>query len=321
MWFFGVLKYAKINLIRRQSGRLSSKGGLPMGKSDNHISHPPEGTPRPSLFGSSTAADGHNIFDSLEEGRAKASTPNSPRRLLWLLAPLVVLVGWVATTQLQKPPESRTEVRVAVAADAPVATIATATPKAPAKAELAGDPFTSLQAAAIAQVPPTAPPNNQTEPAFNMQAALEKPSKPTATDAETLSKVAKEPVKPPVKSTETKPAPIKASVQKAPPSGEAKTVAKTTSSTVNRPSASDPDVELLSAIMKHLGDERGSANASTRSSQTIAQLVKSCQGNDPIDTLLCQRRICEGSWGKAQACPMNLAPKQTARAEASQANN
>ena len=291
-----------------------------MGKSDNHISHLPEGTPRPSLFGSGAPADDHNIFDSID-GRASASPAARPRRLIWLLVPLLAVAGWGVATQLQKQTESGPDARVAVAAAVPVVPTLPPAPPAPAKADAAGDPFTTLQTAAVAIVPPTAPPSSQAAPAFDMQAALEKPTTPPAADAPTRGAVAKETVKPPVKTAETKPAHPKAAAQKAPAPGEAKTAVKVTAPAVKKPNASDPDVELLSAIMKHLGDERGATGGPARSSQTIAELVKSCRGNDPIEALLCQRRICEGSWGKAQACPQNLAPKQTARAEGTPASN
>lgn len=291
-----------------------------MGKSDNHISHLPEGTPRPSLFGSSAPADDHNIFDSMD-GRPSASPAARPRRLIWLLAPLLGLVIWGVATQLQKQTESGSDVRVAVAAAVPVVPTLPPAPAAPAKAEPASDPFTTLQTAAVAATPPTAPPSTQAAPAFDMQAALEKPTTPSAADATTRSATVKEVVKPPVKTAETKPAPPEATAQKAPAPGEAKAAIKAPAPAVTKSNASDPDVELLSAIMKHLGDERGATGGPARSSQTIAELVKSCRGSDPIEALLCQRRICEGSWGKAQACPQNLAPKQTARAEGTPSSN
>jgi hypothetical protein len=233
------------------------------------------------------------------------------------MAPLVALAGWGVATQWQKKTESGPEVQVAAAAAAPVAPTLTAAPPAPVKAESSGDPFSKLQTPAVAALAPPAPPVSQPTPAFDMQAALEKPSTTSSAGAPARSATAKEVVKPPVKTADTKPTPPKATAQKASSPGEARAAVKAATPAANRPNASDPDVELLSAIMKHLGDERGTAGASTRSSQTIAQLVSSCKGNDPIETLLCQRRICEGSWGKAQACPQHLAPKQTARAEAS----
>lgn len=291
-----------------------------MGKSDNHISHLPEGTPRPSLFGSGAPADDHNIFDSMD-GRTSASPAARPRRLIWWLVPLLALAAWGVVTQLQKQTESGPDVRLAVAAAVPVAPTLPPAPPAPVKTEAAGDPFTTLQTAAVASLPPTAPPSTQAAPAFDMQAALEKPTTPSAADAPTRNATAKEAVKPPVKTAEAKPTPPKATAQKTTSPGEAKATVKAAAPAVNRPNASDPDVELLSAIMKHLGDERGATGTSTRSSQTIAELVRSCRGNDPIEALLCQRRICEGSWGKAQACPQNLAPKQTARAEGTPASN
>lgn len=291
-----------------------------MGKSDNHISHLPEGTPRPSLFGSSAPADDHNIFDSID-GRTNASPAARPRRLIWLLTPLLALAAWGVATQLQKQTESEPDVRVAVAAAVPVAPTLPPAPAASAKAEPASDPFTTLQATAVAAIPPTAPPSSQAAPAFDMQAALEKPTTPPAASTPTRSATAKEAVKPPVKKAETRPAPPKATAQKVPPRGEAKIAVKATEPAVKKPNAGDPDVELLSAIMKHLGDERGATGGPARSSQTIADLVKSCRGKDPIEALLCQRRICEGSWGKAQACPQNLAPKQTASAKGTPANH
>jgi hypothetical protein len=66
--------------------------------------------------------------------------------------------------------------------------------------------------------------------------------------------------------------------------------------------------------MKHLGNGKSlktptAAAKPVPPAQTIAELVNSCQTKDAIETLLCQRRICEGSWGKDDACPMNLAPQ------------
>lgn len=74
---------------------------------------------------------------------------------------------------------------------------------------------------------------------------------------------------------------------------------------------SDPDVTLLSAMLARLsGDAEVSAGTQR---PTIAQLVERCEARatkDSIEAFECKRRICAGYWGKADACPMSLAPKK-----------
>lgn len=90
----------------------------------------------------------------------------------------------------------------------------------------------------------------------------------------------------------------------------------------------DPDVDLLAALMAHVattGAQNGGAGAqkvsvvsSGTSSRepaksldepTIATLVKRCESLGPEESRECRRRICDGYWGKAQACPSKLAPR------------
>lgn len=64
---------------------------------------------------------------------------------------------------------------------------------------------------------------------------------------------------------------------------------------------SDPDVELLEAMVEHLGPR--SRAASTRGT-TIAQLVEQCALRATRKAReACRARICEGYWGQAKACP------------------
>ena len=74
----------------------------------------------------------------------------------------------------------------------------------------------------------------------------------------------------------------------------------------------DPDVTLLSAMLARLSGDADAAAASPR--PTIAQLVERCEVRpikDSIEAFECKRRICAGYWGKADACPMSLAPKKS----------
>ncbi len=71
----------------------------------------------------------------------------------------------------------------------------------------------------------------------------------------------------------------------------------------------DPDVTLLSAMLARLSGDTVVATPRP----TIAQLVERCEAravNDSIEAFECKRRICAGYWGKAEACPMALAPKK-----------
>ena len=75
------------------------------------------------------------------------------------------------------------------------------------------------------------------------------------------------------------------------------------------PPSGDPDVTLLSAMLARLSGD----NVVAPPRPTIAQLVERCEAhaaNDRVEAFECKRRICAGYWGKADACPMALAPKK-----------
>lgn len=194
-------------------------------------------------------------------------------------------------------------------------------------------PGATTSATALASTTPQR--NSSTRPAADLQAALDsKPQRPAEpakikpTPAKSASTDVRQRTEPEKAVAKTKPAapptPVKA-VQTArkpakeatPPASGTRTASASASDSKKASTSRDPDVELLSAIMKHLNEGKGSATtaAPPRSAQTIAELVRSCKTQDSINALLCQRRICEGSWGKAEACPMSQAPK-SAQAQA-----
>lgn len=312
-----------------------------MGKSENNISQPPEGTSRPSLFSPGSTATDHNILDAMAS-RGSPAPARKPRRLVWLLVPLLAATGWGIATQLQQAPATRPDVQTAAATTPPAAPAnaapvtalpVPATPDAAISAVTTpANPFNTLETAASAGTQSGTATTAQAPTAFDMQAALNPPAPQAAVAPQTQAKVVAENKKSAAsgqaatgkaanKTAAAQPAAPKAKAANAKAPAETKTAAQTATPASKKTSGRDPDVELLSAIMKHLGDENGTTAAPARSAQTIAELVKSCKGKDAIEALLCQRRICEGSWGKAQACPPNLAPKQTAKAVAEQSNN
>lgn len=77
----------------------------------------------------------------------------------------------------------------------------------------------------------------------------------------------------------------------------------------NPKAADDADVLLLSALLAHVS--RNTAGGLLEEDQlTIAQLVKRCDARGADEARECRRRICEGYWGKAEACPAPATPKK-----------
>ena len=75
----------------------------------------------------------------------------------------------------------------------------------------------------------------------------------------------------------------------------------------------DPDIVLLSALLAHVSRDAQGAPRASQTDLTIAQVVQRCEargGTDSPEARDCRRRICEGYWGKAQACPARLATKK-----------
>ncbi len=321
-----------------------------MGTSGNKISPAPEALSRPSLLSTGASGADHNILDAMPGRGDRAEAVAPPRRQWWWLLPLVAATAWGISTQLTRPPAVRPAPTVAtspvspavpaiahvaapVATESPaISTPLAATTVTAASAGTSSDPFQSLATAPV--VAPTLPASStQVNPVARLQAAMEAPAalpaptktRPLVSQDSTTTVAEKKRVTPPAQKApaaaarskdnatttaarKTPPPNTKTQASTKPPQ-QAKSSARAPAKAGNR----DPDVELLNAIMKHLGDGKGSAaaDATNRSPQTIADLVKSCRTKDAIEALLCQRRICEGSWGKAQACPKEQAPKAT----------
>jgi hypothetical protein len=90
-----------------------------------------------------------------------------------------------------------------------------------------------------------------------------------------------------------------ARVAKAPPAARARAESAGTSS--------DADVEIMAALMNHMNESAAADAHATDAS--IADLVRHCRSLPAADAQACQRRICQGYWGRAEACP---APRERA---------
>lgn len=302
-----------------------------MGTTGNQHSATGGAPARPSLLSTGSATQDHNVLDTMGQRQPARQSIARSGRLVWLLllllagtalflfsrrshestpdnaAPQIVAVAPTTSPAPSAPPPTHPE---PAAAPATAEQQDTVTPVVSLPAATASDPFSTLDSA----VPPRpAPPETaaRTSPAATQAEPPVRPQGPPKAHKTTgVATTPKTEIKQ-VKSTNPRPvAPAEEVVVRKKPATPNEPATAKAGPNVRTAAAGkgDPDVELLSAIMKHL-DEGKDKVATNRSAQTIADLVKSCQTRDSIETLLCQRRICEGSWGKAQACPMHLAPR------------
>ena len=265
--------------------------------------HPAGPSPqgKPSLLGgtAASAAAGDvptqpmRMLDALETSRASRPKPLSSQRATWLVA---LGLGVVAAACYWAWDQSRSVVspglieasRQSRAVDANTAT--TMTPAAVAAAASASTPV------APAALDPSAGPASIERTAI----ADQKPS--------TVRPFASAPVASPIRTTvlaspTVAPVPPRAVAARPSPRPMPPNVAAAT------PPSGDPDVTLLSAMLARLSGDTVVATPRP----TIAQLVERCEAhaaNDSIEAFECKRRICAGYWGKADACPMALAPKK-----------
>lgn len=290
---------------------LTNRGTSPVGTTGIHDRPAASGAARPSLLRAGAVPQGPNILDTVSPKTGGTTPKARPSRLVWLLLPLAVAVTWAWFNRQAPAPEPPAE-RVTLATPAPAPQPApppvTSPSPAPDPAEssvmlppVGRDPFTAL---ASTDAAPSAKPSVEPVAA----AAAAGPVAPSTPKSPKVSEAGKPQTKKP---TATPPPPAKVVATQKPVSPG--TPPRTPAVAPGLAGKQDPDVELLNAIMKHLNDG-GAKAAPTQSPQTIADLVRSCQTRDAIETLLCQRRICEGSWGKAQACPVDRAPKSAASA-------
>ena len=272
-----------------------------MGKSDHNTGSMPSGAPaRPSLVNGSASAQPPNILDAM--GAASVRKAPAPRKLgaAWLLLPVLALAVWGL---LQSGAGAERGV-TPVAADSPTrapAPLAAARPATPTTSVVAAAPA----AAEPAPVPPAdAPPTEPPRPFAELKTEAPTADAPVHAVAPAAPPLAAAPPKAP-------PAAAPRQVAKQPAASKSRPIAKTamakppakqpTSAARPASATNDPDAALIDAILRNLGP--------SRTPQSIAELARTCQSLDAVDGLTCRRRICEGSWGKAEVCPLSLAPQ------------
>lgn len=282
---------------------------------------------KPSLIdlspssGGAAGAEEHSIrmLDGLEPGTRSMQGSASRRGFRWTLASLLVLVAG-GTTWTWWGPGSHADDRidrlalvtgpvtlqvgktVPTAASAAVpATAASAAAEPATSAAIIATPESTPASAALAAEAGASPAASVAASAASSAARLATPAKPEKTQQSTSTPPRDTRVASPSSNTERK------------------RVTTTTAKSATTTTSSDPDVALLSAMLATMsGEARPNSNASpyAQTRLTIAQLVERCstQGvKNSIETFACKRRICEGYWGKADACPMALSPKKTQR--------
>jgi hypothetical protein len=230
-------------------------------------------------------------------GRPRFESADDAAPLRWKLPAALIVLAIVAAAlwwsgQRQRP--ERAPSPAASAQHALPGTVAAALPGAAAAppASAASDAAAAdTSVARIENLPDESPP---AAPAASP--AAESASAP----------IAKAPPAPSTAPSPPPPAPKSAVVK--PPAAKPRVAA------IARPSdaANDADVALLNALLRHMARDNAGETASPQTQLTIAQLVHRCDAStgrqDLAESVACKHRICEGYWGKAEACPKSLAP-------------
>jgi ribosomal protein L40E len=259
----------------------------------------PTNRPRahPSLMGASDSASragppsdgGLRMLDNLESAARPKPAVASPagRRGAWMLLGLVVVavaLGWWSRAgaptagSSDMPPAARL-------ADARPAQGAPTQPAEVATARIENTPASAVGEAVAAT-----------------QLALAAPAAPTAAAATSeapVQPVAKQAAKPAaVRSTRAAEPPLASPAAAVPAARATKTA--------------DADVVLLSALLAHVSRSGQASTLAEQDQLTIAQIVQRCEARGGEEARECRRRICEGYWGKAEACPApaTVAPKK-----------
>lgn len=277
---------------------------------------------RPNLFGNSVGPAAPSILSRIEPAKpgsaerapqAARASRSQPRVIALALGAAIVAVAIWATTR--QPPRESDGARVSVATvDAQIRPDVVALPGTASAPEAAASaaPAVAMLESLPAEQSPATPADASASPGSS---AASGSAASTASAA-----VAANPVPGQVKSAGDGKTATSSRSNARNNSGSAQRSARTASSQAavrERPARSrgtagaasgDADVSLLAAVIGH-AEPSSSTGSARRDDATIAGLVQRCDAEaDGIGALQCRRRICDGYWGKAQACPKRLAP-------------
>jgi|GEM_PF-5878431 len=260
----------------------------------------------PSLGGQASEADTSiRMLDALESTMRPTSSAAKRHGFGWLSALLLLVLcgaSWFWWSQRARADDTADR---------------TAQASAPTKAAAASAVAEPATAATIIATPeplaPSATPANALPASSAALAAASQPTQGASSDHQLAD----------AKAAATKPKPSTSARDTRVAAGsniehkQSAQAAKTTSGNATAVAPiNDPDVALLRAMLATISRDARGASDGTPSPQaqlTIAQLVQRCDlrgVKDAIETFECKRRICDGYWGKADACPMSLSPKK-----------
>jgi hypothetical protein len=280
---------------------------------------------RPNLFGNSAGPAAPSILSRIEPAKpgssvlASGAEPSS-RSQPWVIAiglGAVIVAVAIWATAGRKAPGGIDEARVSVATaesrirhDAEAPSGAASAPEVVASAAPAVAMLESLPAEEAPAAPADAAASASSNAASGVAATAVAPAAAGANSAAGQAKSA----------GATKPATAARSMARS-SNSDAQRSARTASSqaaarerqarsrSTAAAASADADVSLLAAVIGHAEPSAAGAPGRQRDEATIAGLVQRCDAEaDGIGALQCRRRICDGYWGKAQACPRRLAP-------------
>lgn len=279
---------------------------------------------RPSLGGApGSKGDQLSILASVEGNACHAAAPMKRRRWPWLMSAAfaVAALGYFA---LRLPLGALPETASPSFADSgptatPPSAQAAAAPVSPSAPASSIEEASTLAAHAPARIETVASPGDamvstSTDHPFvklNSDAAVSDEAEGAAVPAATAVAALSRPDTLNVAAAERR------MVAKAPGSGPKKRATPQRDRTAKRdPSAGDDaDVDLLAALMAHVSGNQATAAGRpvarvrvSHAAPTIAELVKGCSAMAATAARHCRQRICEGYWGKAEACPVNARP-------------
>ncbi len=248
----------------------------------------------------------------------------APSRIrLWLLALSLTMLAVATVSWWQQRDEATATATATRASDL----VARATPASPPEPAAASAPAATPQAPpvpAVASASATGPASIERSAELDPLRVLSRPESPAAVLPASPSKAAAAPV-PRVKTASASTPRAKVATANEPRRKAGAATAHGTKVVSARspprtasarrpeapPPARDPDVTLLSAMLARLSSDNPGDAAAQRA--TIAQLAGRCDarsGKESSEAAECRRQICAGHWGKAEACPMSLAPKR-----------
>lgn len=286
----------------------------------------PAGRSRPSLLDAvqpSPPPDFQlSVLDALNTPETPAPRRPAAVRRPWAKAALAfvgVAAGLTASVllwaQLQAAPsQDNPAIQLAISSPSVAAPAASANPADPASTTAAA-PAATLEAAQAARIEDTAlavaaaPPPveagaSMTASPFDKLASAEPVSaaKPVASTKPVHNK--------PTEAAAAKRHPPRPRDAAAKPGGQTRSASTAPASraAAAKPGAdTDADVAIMTALMNHMNEANAAANGAADAS--IADLVRHCRSQPGAEAQACQRRICQGYWGRAEACPRD---RQTA---------